>query len=166
MSASSSKLATLMLRFLIMLLAFHFLPHAQAAENEVATARETVKAFYDFHLAHDMGFTAENVTARAKWLTPALLESCRRYLAKPGSPDEVPDIDGDPFTDSQEYPSAYEIRKVVANGDTSHATLRFTGKGLRPVSLEVLLRRTGGEWRIDDVRYGHGPSLRKLVEGS
>jgi hypothetical protein len=140
------------------------------AADTVAVA--VVRAFYAFHFAHDMGFSAAAVRRRAAWLAPDLLALCRAYFARPSNRDEVPSIDGDPFTDSQEYPRSFRVGAPMAPRSTAPApdtalvpvTLVWSGTERRRLTVVVVAAR--GSWLIADVRYPDGPSLRHLlVEG-
>ncbi len=137
---------------------------AHAAERAAgASPAASVRAFYAFHMAHDMAFTLEGVTQRAAWLTPDLAGQCRSYLSRPSPPDAVPEIDGDPFTDTQEYPTAFHVGKAVVSGSTARVPVRFRGPGKNRRSVRVELVAVQGSWLIDDIRYDSGTSLRALL---
>jgi hypothetical protein len=139
-------------------------PARPAAPRAPAEAPAAVaRAFYAFHFAHDMAFTEASVGRRRRWLSPDLLAGCRAYFARPGKPDEVPAIDGDPFTDSQEYPQGFEVGDATVRGDTARVpvTMTWPRNERRIVTLE--LARTAGVWLIADVRYASGPTLRERL---
>jgi hypothetical protein len=141
-----------------------FAATAHSAERPAASSPgATVRAFRAFHLAHDMAFTPEGVTQRAAWLTPDLVGQCHSYFSRPSAPDEVPEIDGDPFTDTQEYPTAFRVGKATVSGSAARVPVRLQGpwKGRRTVQVELVPVR--GSWLIDDIRYESGPSLRALL---
>src|SRR5437773_1260655 len=62
---------------------------------------DTVRSFYRYHFAHDRGFTRAALDRR-HWLTAELYGLLRYERERKTAPDEVPFLDGDPFTDSQE----------------------------------------------------------------
>ena len=136
-------------------------PVPQAARAPVAVVRE----FYRYHFAHDMAFTRAAIRRRAGWLAPDLLSLCRAYFAAPSPADEPPSIEGDPFTDSQEYPSAFRIGAAAVSGDTALVPVTFTwrGGGTQPGITVVLTRAR--RWRIADIRFGRGGTLRDLLTG-
>jgi hypothetical protein len=138
---------------------------AAAAEDRpvLATPGDSVQSFFTFHLAHDMGFSREGVDGRAAWLSPDLLSLCRKYLARPSSPDVVPSVDGDPFTDSQEYPTSFKVGKVRMSGGKATVEVFFAGPETNKGRVHVLLVQAKGAWLIDDVRYSPGPTFRKLL---
>jgi hypothetical protein len=136
------------------------IPLAAAA----TAAAATVWAFYAFHFSHDMAFTRAAVRARRPWLSPDLLARCRAYFAKPDDPNEVPAIDGDPFTDSQEYPRTFRVGAATVEGDTARVPVAMVWPGTDGRIVTVVLVSVGGAWRIADVRYAGGePSLRELL---
>lgn len=141
------------------------LPARAVPEQAGTSARAVVRAFYAYHMAHNAGFTPAALKRRARWLSPGLLARCRTYFATPQPPDEVPPIDGDPFTDSQDYPTAFRIGGVTEAGDTARVrvTLTWPGPGGDRRTVTAVLLRAVGAWRIDDVRPGDGPSLRELL---
>lgn len=137
---------------------------SQGSNNtDSASPEDVVRAFYTFHFAHDMAFTADGISARAPWLAPDLAALCRSYMASPSSPDEVPTIDGDPFTDSQEYPTSFKIGKTVRKKDRADVLVEFAGEGGPQRSVHVLLKNIKGAWRLSDIRYESGPSFRALL---
>jgi len=125
--------------------------------------RAAVHDFYTYHFAHDMAFTAEGVEQRAAWLAPDLLALCRIYFAHPPPPDEAPMIDGDPFTDSQEYPTSFEVHRERTVGPFARVSVTFVGPSFRRI-VEVRLTRTGSSWLITDVARQGELSLRDLLE--
>ena len=59
-----------------------------------------VQRLLESHFAGDMGFDATTAASKRAWLTDALRTRIARYFAKSRPSDDVPPIDGDPFTDS------------------------------------------------------------------
>ena len=132
--------------------------------KDLAEAAAVVQAFYNDHFAHDMGFSESSVSLKKNWLTPELYTMLMKEAGKPGDPDVVPPIDGDPFTDSQEYPTAYTIEKTAARSETCiEATISFTGLDH---DVTVLLVKSDGGWLIDNIVYDNGDTLRGLLTRS
>jgi hypothetical protein len=73
---------------------------AHAAPPANADPRALVQAFYTEHFSHDMGFSKKSLQRKLPWLTAELGKMLTATAAKPSSPDIVPDIDGDVFTDT------------------------------------------------------------------
>lgn len=127
------------------------------------TPAGVVRAFYTFHFAHDMAFTRGAVRRRAAWLSPELLAACRDYFARPEPADEPPAIEGDAFTNSQEYPKRFRVGAATVAGDTARVSVAFVFAGGDRRSVAVVLTRSSGGWRIADVEYDATSSLRKLL---
>ena len=114
------------------------------------------------HFAGDMGFDPDSVAAKRDWLAPTLQAAIARYFATPRPADEVPPIDGDPFTDSQEYPVLFSVREAVAHGARRQVPVRFDdGYRARTVVFELVPDSAG--WRLEELRYEHGGTLRQLL---
>lgn len=129
-----------------------------------AAPREVVAAFYKHHFAHDMAFTARSVRAKQAWLAPELLKLCESYFRKPASPDEVPDIEGDPFTDSQEYPKSFRLGSPTIKDVTAEVpVVLLWPEDRRTITVKLISAR--GAWRISDIRYGESRTFRGLLSG-
>jgi Protein of unknown function (DUF3828) len=134
---------------------------AVAAAQSGPTPDAVVRAFYRYHFAHDMAFTKSAVRLRARWLAPDLVALCDAYFARPSPPDEPPEIDGDPFTDSQEYPYRFRVLPAQSSSDTALVPVALTWPEGEHRRETVVLVRARGVWRIADVRYDSGSSLRE-----
>ncbi len=133
-----------------------------AAANEAAAAQAVVQGLLQAHFKTDMGFTPASVAAKAERLTPDLQRRLLKQLAKPVPADEVPDIDGDPFTNSQDLPTRFQLEPAKLRGAQAEVTVRFSGHGMNQ-RVRYLLQRVDGQWRIDDLRYADGSTLRQLL---
>ncbi len=110
-----------------------------------------------------MAFTKASLARKSKWLSPDFLARLKAEQARPGNPDEVPNIDGDPFTDSQEYPTRFVVGKATTEGQRARVPVRFSGKGAQR-TLVALLRNSPDGWRVDDLVYEDGKTtLRSLL---
>lgn len=139
--------------------------HAAARRQADTTAAGAVRAFYAYHVAHGAAFTPGSVRRRARWLTPQLLERCRAYFAVSRPADEVPPVDGDPFTDSQDYPSSYRVGAATVAGDTAVVPVTFSWPGGERHTVTVVLARSPSAWRIANLRYESGSSFTALLAG-
>jgi hypothetical protein len=108
-------------------------------------------------------FTPESVRAKADWLAPDLLEPSEKYFERPSSPDEAPAIDGDPFTDSQEYPKRFRVGAARVSGEAARVPVSVYWSHGSPRDVTVELVRVAGRWLISDVSPEEGPSLRQLL---
>ena len=139
-------------------------PRGTAAQAPAdTTAAGVVRTFYAFHATHGQAFTPGTVRRRARWLSPQLLARCRAYFAKPRPADEVPPIDGDPFTDSQDYPQSHEVGAASVAGDTAVVGVTLAWPDGNRVTVKVVLTRAAAAWRIADVRYANGSSFTALL---
>ncbi|HSB12303.1 MAG TPA: DUF3828 domain-containing protein [Blastocatellia bacterium] len=146
------------------------LPAGAQKAAAAPTANVAVSSFYTFHLARNKDFNLRNVQLRKRFLTPELYgllvkELNRQAAYSKAHPDEAPYFEGDPFTDSQEYPDSFRVGTVVANGDRAKATVTLdwsakTSRGTDTRKITVELARTAGAWLIDDIINGDGSSLR------
>lgn len=163
-----SKFASLNRVALILTLAIS--PASAQKAASPTTANAAVNSFYTFHLARDKAFNIRNVQLRKRFLTPELYgllvkELNRQAAYSKAHPDEAPDFEGDPFTDSQEYPDSFLVGTVVVNGDRAKATvtLNWSGKtsrgsDSRKITVEAV--KVAGGWLIDDIISNEGSSLR------
>ncbi|MDQ3199480.1 MAG: YbjP/YqhG family protein [Verrucomicrobiota bacterium] len=77
---------------------------------------------------------------------------------------EVGRLDGDPFYNAQDI----EIKGFTisppetAKGET-RVTVRFKNLG-KPARLVYVLTHTGDGWKISDIRYDDGSSLKKILQ--
>jgi hypothetical protein len=142
---------------------------AQPAGQQDAAIR-AVGAFYAYHLAHNKNFTVRNVQLRKRFLTPELygllLKELKRQAAESKAhPDEAPDFEGDPLTDSQEYPDSYRLGKAEVSDDHAKVTVTLlwsarTSRGRDKRDIVVELTKAGGSWLIDDIISNQGSRLR------
>ena len=132
----------------------------RAAESSPESA---VRDLLHVHLVHDMGFSRASVARKRSHLSPALARAIAAYFSRPQPADAVPAINGDPFTDTQEYPARFVIGRGVIDGDSAQVPVNL-GEAKQARVVQALLRRVGGRWRVDDLRYDDGRSLRKLLQ--
>jgi hypothetical protein len=118
-----------------------------------------VQRFLEAHFARDMGFTPTAMQRKMRFVTPALYALMTRYFALPANPNEAPDINGDPFTNSQEYPTRFSVGDATVSGLQATVRVRLSD-AFRVKNLTYQLRRENTVWRIDDVKYDDGTSLR------
>jgi hypothetical protein len=122
--------------------------------SPVGVVRQLVAA----HLASPAGFDSVSVRAKRRWLTDTLAARFARYFRKPVPADEVPDLDGDPFTDSQDYPSRFTVGVARASGQRTLVPVRFFD-GLVRYTVTYVLRREHDTWRVADIRDRQGTSV-------
>jgi hypothetical protein len=121
-----------------------------------------VERLLEYHFAGSKTFDAERLANHAAWLSPSLRDRIERYLARPKEPGEVPAINGDPFTDSQEFPPRFAVAFGTVRGDDAVVPVRFSW-GRRTRTVEYLMRRERGVWLVDDLRYERRGTLRQRL---
>src|SRR4030095_1630570 len=144
--------------------------NAQTAANPQAAAIRAVRSFYTFHLAHNKDFTLRNIQQRKRFLTPELYgllvgEIKRQAAYSKAHPDEPPEFEGDPLTNSQEYPDSFRVGKADGTGELVKVTVTLqwsprTSRGRDKRDIAVEMTRSGQAWLINDVVSKDGTSLR------
>lgn len=146
------------LALLLMLMILPFCGTANKTFAKPQDATAAVKAFYGYHFAHKFDYSKRGLLQRRKWLDDTLYKLLVAEVSKPTKPDEAPDMNGDPFTNSQEYPNEFRIGN--AREEASKATIQVVfiwkekGKVIeeRPVDVELLKSKTG--WKIANIISG------------
>ena len=78
---------------------------------------------------------------------------------------EVGRLDGDPLYNAQEIQiTDFSIWAPRTIGGETHVTVRFKNIG-KSIRVEYLLGRTADGWKISDIRYDDGSSLKKILQG-
>jgi hypothetical protein len=126
------------------------------------TPAEIVQELLVTHFTHDMGFTRESVALKRRFLSSALRARIARYLAAPRSADEAPPINGDPFTDSQEYPDRFTLGAVRATATRTIVPVHFADSHTKR-RVDYVLVRDGARWVVDDLVDERSLTLRSLL---
>lgn len=135
-------------------------PGALAAAG---TPEHAVHALLQDHYAHELEFTPERAIAQRAWLSDALQKKIATYFAQEVPEGDAPPINGDPFTDSQDYPPVFSVREAVVTGDTAVVPVRFDS-GYESRQARYRLRKQAGAWRLDEIEYDHDTPFTKLLE--
>ena len=124
---------------------------------------EVVKSFYKFHFSRSMNFTKQNVLRSRRWLAPELykllLNEFRRedeYRRSHPNESFVPYMEGDPFTQSQQYPTTFRVVKSVVCGNKANVEIVFlwsakSSRGRDERNVEIQLTKHNGKWLINNV---------------
>lgn len=139
------------------------LSHSPGTLASADSPEGRVQRLLEAHFGSDMGFTPANLKAQRIWFSRALDEAMSQYFARPTSADEVPAIDGDPFTDSQEYPQRFSVGTARMADGTADVPVRFSD-AYRDRTVTYVMRREGGAWHLDDLRLDSGDTLRGLMK--
>ena len=139
------------------------LSRAPGALASAASPGGVVQRFMEQHFAGDMEFTPQAVTPKRSSFTSSLAAAIARYFARPSSPDVVPPINGDPFTDTQDYPTRFTVSAGTRQPDGGSVVRVRLADAFSERTVRYHLRPSGATWRIDDVRYDDGESLMKQL---
>lgn len=127
-----------------------------------ATPATTVRSLLAAHMTGPMVFTPDAVAALRAFLSPALSGRVAEYFARPIPADEVPPINGDPFTDSQEAPDGFAFAATTSEGERAIVRVVFAfGGRTRPVEFVLTTHAAG--WLLEDVRYDDGSTLVDIL---
>lgn len=124
-----------------------------------------VQALLETHFDGHRGFLAQAWAGKREALDAELASAIDAYRAwlDTGYPkDHVPPIDGDPLTDSQEYPTRFAVRTARVQDDTATVDVDFADAWIGK-RLVYTLRQRDGRWLLSDVRYPHGDSFLDIL---
>jgi len=130
------------------------------AARTASTPTEIVQELLISHFTHDMGFTKQSVALKKEFLSTGLRAHIERYLAAPQAPDAAPEVNGDPFTDSQEYPDRFTLGQARTTGQRTLVQVHFERTKRR---VDYVLVSEGGRWVVDDLVDERDQSLRELL---
>ncbi len=128
-----------------------------------ASPEATVQSLLVQHFANGMSLSTQSIESQSAWLSPTLTERFQSWFAREVPSDEVPELNGDPFTDSQEPPDRFELAAARVQGAYAELTVTFSGEAMQAYPVQFLLTRTQGVWRIEDLRYRDGELLSRLL---
>lgn len=139
------------------------LDRSPGSSADAQSPESAVQQLLERHFAGGMGFDAATLQTKSGLLSQQLLQHARAYLARSKPGDEVPSIDGDPFTDSQEYPTRFSVGRATLQADRALVPVHFADGYSQRRVVYRLVRESAG-WRVDDLRYAHGPALSALLK--
>ena len=123
--------------------------------------KDLVAQFYQAHRSkHD---PLDETALLGRYFDPALL---KLYLKdRREANGEVGRLDGDPLYNAQDM----EIKDLSVSapemtGGEARVTVNFKNFG-KPTRVVYMLGRTANGWKISDIRYDDGSSLKKILEG-
>lgn len=124
-----------------------------------------VEALLERHFNGDMGFSEPAAAAKSAFLTRSLAAAVADYFSRDFPEDEPPPINGDPYTDSQDYPTRFAVRRGEIKGRRAAVPVDFSD-AFAVKRAEFILAREDGRWRLDDIAYGDGRSFRNALAAS
>ena len=121
-----------------------------------AASSGSAEAFVKDLYAHYSGGKARGVrldtdAAVRRYFAPELADAIRADFKAAAKKNDVPNLDGDPFVDAQDWKiEALRIGVAETAPDQARATVRFTNLGT-PRSVELQLVKLKAGWRIREV---------------
>jgi hypothetical protein len=123
--------------------------------------KDLVAQFYQAHRSkHD---PLDETALLGRYFDPALL---KLYLKdKDEANGEVGRLDGDPLYNAQDMEiKDFSVSAPEMAGGEARVTVNFKNLG-KPTRVVYMLSRTANGWKISDIRYDDGSSLKKILEG-
>jgi hypothetical protein len=135
-----------------------------AATAETASPQAFVDGIYKHYLGKDSkGLALSNAAVIRRYFAPPLADAIVKDFAQAHKRGEVPDLNGDPFVDAQDWEISNLNTAVKSTGaNTAIATVTFVMfKKPRTVTLDLV--NTAAGWRIAEIKWPSG-SLRALYK--
>lgn len=134
-----------------------------------ATVNESPQALMrELYRVHELGegplLRADADAQRRVFFTDSLAAALDQELNRPNS-DEVGNLDFDPFFYAQDFEiSGLDFAVAKVSGTSTVALAHFSNYGkMVEIAYRVVQDQRG--WRIDDIDYGEGVTLRKILSG-
>ena len=123
--------------------------------------KDLVAQLYQAH--HSKHDPLDETALLGRYFDPALL---KLYLKdKDEAKGEVGRLDGDPLYNAQDMEiKDFSVSAPEMAGGEARVTVNFKNLG-KPTRVVYMLSRTANSWKISDIRYDDGSSLKKILEG-
>ncbi|MCX5496090.1 DUF3828 domain-containing protein [Kaistia dalseonensis] len=131
-----------------------------------ALAAETAGAFLAEIYSHytgegGMGVPLDNPATVERYFEPTLAKLINDDAAQAAEVDDLPELNGDPFVDAQDWDLANLKATTDASGpDSASGHVTFDNMG-EAKAIDIDMVRTAKGWRIADIHWSEG-SLRGL----
>jgi len=125
------------------------------------SAKDLVAQFYQAHRSkHD---PLDETQLLGRYFDAALL---KLYLKdKREAKGEVGRLDGDPLYNAQDIQiKDFSVSAPESAAGETRVTVHFKNIG-KPTRIVYVLRQTADGWKISDIRYDDGSSLKKILQG-
>lgn len=133
---------------------------AATASAAGVTAGDLVAQFYRAHASRHDPLAETNLLGRYFDSTLLKLYLRDRQQAK----EAVGRLDGDPLYNAQETKiTEFSISPAETNKSEARVTARFKNLG-KPARVIYVLTRSNDGWKISDLRYDDGSSLKKILQ--
>ena len=141
------------------------LSRAPGAKAAAEAPEGRVQRLLEAHFSSDRAFLPQPLEAKSAWLSPRLRAAIRRYFAQSRPTDEVPPIDSDPFTNSQDPLTHFAVGAARIDGESAHVPVRIAGPP-GDIRLDYVMLRQAEGWMLDDIVLVHPDArgLRTILE--
>jgi len=138
---------------------------AFTATAETASPHSFVDGIYKHYLGKDSkGLSLSSSAAIRRYFAPPLADAMVKDFAAAHKAGEVPMLNGDPFVDAQDWEISNIKSAVKSTGaSTAVATVTFI-QFMEPRTVTLELVNTPAGWRIADIGWVRGGSLRTLYK--
>jgi len=143
------------------ILAAPLLPdHAQAADPAAQAFIDDI--YSQYRGAQSPGVNIDNDAALQRYFEPSLVALLVKDSEEASKKGEVPQLDGDPFIDAQDW-DVTDVKSSIADAGPDHAVATVTFRNFKkPKTVTLDLVRIDGAWKISDIHWPEG-SLRQLL---
>ena len=121
-----------------------------------------LQRFLEAHFAGDMSFTPEAVGKKRGYFSGPLVRNIDGWFEKPQSADEALEINGDPFTDSQEYPTRFAVGADDKKAAGVEIPVEYADAFAKR-SVIFVMTREKSRWLIGDIKYEDGSMFTGML---
>jgi hypothetical protein len=121
-----------------------------------------VQTLLEQHFAGTRSFSREAWAPLREGLCGGLAATVDAYFEAGWPEDEVPPVNGDPLSDSQEPPARFAVAEAQSVGAQAEVAVRFADAH-REHTTTFLMQREQGAWRVCDLRYADGSHLSRVL---
>jgi hypothetical protein len=138
---------------------------AFTATAETASPQSFVDGIYKHYLGKESkGLPLSNSAAIRRYFALPLADAMVKDFAAAHKAGEVPMLNGDPFIDAQDWEIS-NVRTAVKSTGANAAVAAVTFiQFMEPRTVTLELVNTPAGWRIADIRWARGGSLRTLYK--
>ena len=134
---------------------------ATAAEQ---APKEFLEAIYKNYIGKNAKGLPLDKPATMRLFTPSLRKAIDDDAKAAAKRKDVPNLDGDPFVDAQDWEiKSFDISVQDEGPDKARGTVKFNNEGDDKTVTLDLVKSTDG-WRIDEITTADG-TLRKILSG-
>ena len=138
---------------------------ALAANAEPVSPQPFVDSIYKHYLGKESkGLSLSSDATIRRYFASPLADAIIKDFAQAHKAGEVPLLNGDPFIDAQDWEIENLKTSVKSSGaNTAVATVSFV-MFTKPRTVTLSLVNSAAGWRIADIRWASGGSLRALYK--